>query len=111
MDEKKKKLIADWHRRSRQSQRLNYITGNIYLRWHFILGIIVIVLSTIVSSTFFVQISSQTVNETKEIIVGSVSIIVGILSALQTFLGFQKNPKSIKPFQQNMEPSEGILSI
>ena len=45
MDDKKKALIADWHRRCRQSQRLNYVTGNIYLKYHYLIGIFTIILT------------------------------------------------------------------
>lgn len=102
MDDKKKVLIADWHRRCRQSQRLNYVTGNVYLRYHYIVGIISIVLSAIVSSTFFTQINQQTVTQpissTAPImyVAGALSILVAILSALQTFFRFSEKSEKYK---------------
>lgn len=92
MDDKKKKLIADWHRRCRQSQRLNYVTGNLYLRYHYIVGVISIILSAIVSSTFFTQIVQQMSNNQSatttpiiSYIAGSLSISVGILCVANIF--------------------------
>ncbi len=102
MDEKKKKLISDWHRRCRQSQRLNYETGSLYLKYHYIVGVISIVLSTIVSSTFFTQIVQQNTNNQTVIIVfiaygiGFMSVLVGILSALQTFFRFSEKAEKYK---------------
>ena len=103
MDDKKKKLIADWHRRCRQSQRLNYVTGNLYLRYHYIVGVISIILSAIVSSTFFSQIVQQISNNQSatttpiiSYIAGLLSISVGILSALQTFFRFSEKAEKYK---------------
>lgn len=100
MDEKKKVLIADWHRRCRQSQRLNYVTGNLYLTYHYIVGIMSIVLSTIVSSTFFNQINQQNVTKQSSTVIayvaGSLSILVAILSALQTFFRFSEKSEKYK---------------
>lgn len=103
MDNKKKDLIADWHRRCRQSQRLNYVTGNMYLKFHYIVGVISIIISTIVSSTFFAQISQQSSvqqNNTNVSIMtyigGFLSISVGILSALQTFFRFSEKSEKYK---------------
>lgn len=104
MDDKKKVLIADWHRRCRQSQRLNYVTGNIYLKYHYIVGIVSIVLSAIVSSTFFTQINQQAVTQQAPSIAitiityagGSLSILVAILSALQTFFRFSEKSEKYK---------------
>lgn len=104
MDDKKKALIADWHRRCRQSQRLNYVTGNIYLRYHYIVGVISIILSAVVSSTFFTQISYQAENYQMSLksnnvvayIAGLLSILVGILSALQTFFRFSEKSEKYK---------------
>lgn len=104
MNDKKKVLIADWHRRCRQSQRLNYVTGNIYLRYHYIVGIISIVLSAIVSSTFFAQINQQTVTQQMSstattiitYVAGFLSILVAILSALQTFFRFYEKSEKYK---------------
>lgn len=94
MDDKKKALIADWHRRCRQSQRLNYVTGNIYLKYHYLIGIFTIILSAIVSSTFFTQI--QTMPAFVVYIAGSVNILVAILSALQTFFRFSEKSEKYK---------------
>lgn len=94
MDDKKKDLIADWHRRCRQSQRLNYVTGNIYLKYHYFIGIFSIVLSAIVSSTFFTQI--QTMPAILVYLAGSINILVGILSALQTFFRFSEKSEKYK---------------
>ena len=96
MDDNKKKLIADWHRRCRQSQRLNYITGDVYLKYHYIVGIFSIILTTIASSAYFIQISSQQANGALGIIAGILSILVGILSALQTFFRFSEKAEKYK---------------
>jgi len=43
MDDNIRKLISDWYRRCRQSQRLNYETGNLYVGYHYKVGIATIV--------------------------------------------------------------------
>ncbi len=101
MDDKKEKLIADWHRRCRKSQRLNYVTGSLYLRYHYIVGVASIVLSAIVSSTFFSQIvqqvsCDQAATPILAYIAGILSISVGILSALQTFFRFSEKAEKYK---------------
>ena len=102
MNENKKKLISDWHRRCRQSQRLNYTTGNLYMKYHYIIGVITIILSGIVSSTFFTQIvQQQTAEQTKTSLAitygaGVLSILVAILTALQTFFRFSEKSEKYK---------------
>lgn len=105
MDDKKKKLISDWHRRCRQSQRLNCVTGNLYLKYHYVVGVISIILSAIVSSTFFTEIVRQvsnnqsTASTTMTVLsygTGMLSISVGILSALQTFFRFSEKAEKYK---------------
>jgi hypothetical protein len=90
METKIQALIADWHRRCRQSQRLNYETGNLYAEYHYIVGIATIIVSAIVSSSFFSQNNSYTN------IIGILSMLVGILTALQTFFRFSEKAEKYK---------------
>ena len=102
MNENKKKLISDWHRRCRQSQRLNYATGNLYLKYHYIIGVISVILSCIVSSTFFTQIVQQSAassQKSAQLITygaGTLSIVVAVLSAFQTFFRFSEKAEHYK---------------
>lgn len=90
MDDNIKVLISDWHRRCRQSQRLNYETANIYIRYHYVVGVLSIILSAIVSSSFISQ-NNAYVN-----LSGVISLIVGILTALQTFFRFSEKAEKYK---------------
>lgn len=97
MTETEKVLIEDWHRKGRQSQKINYTMGNIYLRYHYVIGIMSIIFSTIVSSAFFDQINQGASTTTNmKYVMAVLSILVAILAALQTFFRFAEKSEKYK---------------
>lgn len=78
-------LLQDWWRRSRESQWAQYECSKQLMRMHYMLGIPLIILATFAGSAVFATISHST-GVTFRWIVGAVSVIVAVLSGLQTFL-------------------------
>lgn len=81
------KLLEDWLRRARESQHAHYEAAKYFGRLNYILGVPVIVLSTLIGTTVFSTLE-QTVIPAVKIILGLISVTAGILASLQTFLGF-----------------------
>ncbi|MET8086577.1 SLATT domain-containing protein [Micromonospora sp. NPDC005197] len=89
MDDSTKKLIADWHRRSRQSQRVQYDTGNHYSRLNSLIGGTTIALSAVVSTGIFATLAADPALWIR-IATGVLSLCSVVLSSLQTFLRFEQ---------------------
>lgn len=81
------RLISDWFRRVRESQRAHYECGTRFMRFNYLLGIPTIVLSAAVGTTVFAYLDKQATGELK-IALGLVSVLAAVLSGLQTFLSF-----------------------
>jgi uncharacterized coiled-coil protein SlyX len=81
------RLLTDWFRRVRETQRIHYACRNYFDRLHYYLGIPTIVLSGAVGTAVFASLDKQTTGNFK-ILVGMVSLLAAVLAGLQTFLRF-----------------------
>jgi hypothetical protein len=70
-------LLENWRKRVYAAQSAYYIEAERFMRWHYILGIAVVVMSTIVGSSTF---------SAKEGGPGLPSIVIGILGSLAAIL-------------------------
>lgn len=85
----REELIDDWYRRARESQFAHYEAAKPLGRANIRLGVPSVVLSAIVATSVFASLEAET-SDGLRILVGSISVIAAVLSALQTFLRFSE---------------------
>jgi len=81
-------LLADWYKRIRFVQYCHYEAAKACDRLHLVLGIPVIVLSTLVGSSVFSSMGQTPINPTLQIATGLTSLLAATLASLQTFFRF-----------------------
>ena len=84
-----KQLLADWHRRTRESQFAHYEAVKPLVRANTALGVIAVTLSTFVGTSLFATLEAQSVPEFR-LFIGFVSVLAAVLSSLQTFLRYSE---------------------
>jgi hypothetical protein len=77
-------LLQNWRHRVYAAQSAYYLEATRYKRWHYLLGIAVVVLSTIVSSSAFAEKGGGFSLPT--VIIGLLGSLAAMLAGLQTFL-------------------------
>jgi hypothetical protein len=82
-------LLRDWRNRVYASQSAYYMEAERLRRWHYLLGIPVVVVSTIVGTAMFASKTGDPV--VPSWIVGALSALAAILASLQTFLRFAES--------------------
>ena len=80
-------IISRWHRGMRILELGHHTAAAHFTRRQRLLGIPVVIVSTVVGTTVFATISSSP-HPAAQILVGILSVTAGILSSLQTFLNF-----------------------
>jgi hypothetical protein len=80
-------LLADWHRRARESQFAHYEASKPLSKANYFFGVPVVVLSTFVGTSVFATLEKESAIEFR-ITVGCISVLAAVLSSLQTFLRF-----------------------
>lgn len=85
--------LWDWHRRAHTRENSHYKASNYYEKLNYLIGIPATVLSTFAGTSVFVTLSAEVATVFK-VIVGCVSVLVAILTGLQTFLSFAEKSKS-----------------
>lgn len=80
-------LLEDWHRRTTRAQFGHQIEAERTRRWTLLLGIPVVIFTTVVGTGSFAAINDSTTNAWK-VAAGVISILAAILASVQTFLGF-----------------------
>jgi hypothetical protein len=77
-------LLQNWHHRVYAAQSAYYLEADRFRRWHFLLGITVVVMSTIVGSSAFAE--KGTGYGLPSLMIGVLGSLAAILAGLQTFL-------------------------
>ena len=77
-------LLQNWHGRVYAAQSSYYLEATRYKRWHYLLGITVVILSTIVGSSAFAEKGGGFSLPT--LMIGVLGSLAAILAGLQTFL-------------------------
>ena len=77
-------LLQHWRNRVYAAQSAYYFEAERLRRWHYLLGIAVVVLSTIVGSTMFAD--RRAGPDIPNVVVGALGSLAAILAGLQTFL-------------------------
>jgi hypothetical protein len=83
-------LLRDWRNRAYACQTGYYIMADRFRRWNYLLGIPVVVFSSIVGTTIFASLKDD-VGIPVRVTVGSISILAAVLASLQTFLRFAES--------------------
>ena len=72
-------LLISWRERARRAQKAHFESSSICTRNHYVLGVFVVVMSTVVGSALIGRFIP-------EIAIAAISILVAALAAIQTFL-------------------------
>jgi len=81
-------VLGAWYRRARESQFAHYAAAARYARLSKALGVPSLVLATAAGSTLFATLSEDAASVELRLVVGLVTMLAAVLTALQTFLGF-----------------------
>jgi hypothetical protein len=81
-------LLQSWHRRVAAAEAGHRLMAERMRRRYLMLGVPIIVLTTVVGTSVFASLQNAKVPTTVRIVVGSISIIAAVLSSLQTFLRY-----------------------
>jgi hypothetical protein len=88
MPDDKGDLLTMWQSRCDMVQAGHYRAASEFQRWHSLLGVPVVVLTTVVGSSIFATMSKDAVDLWIKLLTGFFSILAAGLSAAQTFLRF-----------------------
>jgi hypothetical protein len=77
-------LLQDWRSRVYAAQAAYYLEATRFKRWHYVLGIAVVILSTIVGSSAFAD--KPAGEGIPAVMIGLMGSLAAILAGLQTFL-------------------------
>lgn len=94
-------LILDWEVRLNKSQVGHYAASEKYKFLHYLMGISLVVISAFVSSSLYLQPSSQTITG----VIAVASIIATVLAGVQTFV----RPSEKAEIHRNTAVKYGIL--
>lgn len=81
-------LLRDWHSRSAAAAKAHYALANRCRRRNVLLGVPVVVFSTVVGTSLFATLNEANVDSDIRLAIGTVSVLAAVLAALQTFLRF-----------------------
>lgn len=81
-------LLRDWRNRASAASKAHYTIATRLRRQNVLLGVPVVVFSTVVGTSLFATLTEQRVNTTLRLVIGSISVAAAILAGLQTFLRF-----------------------
>jgi hypothetical protein len=90
METQSKQVLAHWFTRARIAQKTHLRTAEKLMRLNKKLGIPVVVLTTIVGTTVFASLGTNSQNSLIQILVGLTSISAATLASLQTFFNFSE---------------------
>ena len=81
-------LLQAWHRRVAAAEAGHRIMAERMRRRYLMLGVPIIVLTTVVGTSVFASLQHATVPTAVRVAVGSISILAAVMSSLQTFLRY-----------------------
>ncbi|GEM_PF-6649954 len=90
MDGEVDKLITGWFERARANQLTHDACGSRLTRWHYLLGIPIIALTTAVAAVIFYSLGRWDIGDNIKMAVGLVAGATALLACLQTFLGLSE---------------------
>lgn len=81
-------LLVDWRNRVNAAGRGHYILASRCRRNNVLLGIPVVVLSSVLGTSVFATLNEKDVSGGVRLVVGSISVLAAILAGVQTFLRY-----------------------
>jgi hypothetical protein len=90
MDADVEKLVTGWFERARNNQLTHDACGNRLNRWHYLLGVPIIILTTAVAAAIFYSLGRPEVSDSIKLGIGMASGAAALLACLQTFLGLSQ---------------------
>lgn len=87
-------LLWKWYRRSLVAQIAHYTCASLYARLHYCLGFPSIILTTVVGSSIFASINTDSESNAYKWGFGVLSIVAASLGAAQTFLRFAERAEA-----------------
>ncbi len=81
-------LLRDWRNRAGAASKAHYTIASRLRRHNVMLGVPVVVFSTVVGTSLFATLTEARVNTMLRLVIGSISVAAAILAGLQTFLRF-----------------------
>lgn len=85
-------LLQDWRNRVYAAQSAYYLMADRHRRWNYLLGVPVVVVSTLVGTAIFTELEKlPQFGMYGRVVVGSVSLLAAVLASLQTFLRFAES--------------------
>jgi hypothetical protein len=87
-DDDMESLYESWHRRSAAAEAGHRRMAERMRRRYVMIGIPIVVLTTIVGTSVFASLQHETVSTPLRILVGSLSILAAVMSSLQAFLRY-----------------------
>lgn len=82
------RLLRDWHNRAAAAAMAHYTLANRCRRRNVLLGVPVVVFSTVVGTSLFATLNEASVDSNVRLAIGTISVLAAVLAALQTFLRF-----------------------
>ena len=83
-------LMETWYKRAEACHKCHFLASHRYSKYNHMIGIPTILFTTIVGTTVFASLSTESRLVIATVVIGSVSMVAAILSSLQTFLGFSE---------------------
>jgi conflict system pore-forming effector with SLATT domain len=87
-DDQLEELLRSWHRRVAAAEAGHRVMADRMRRRYLMLGVPVVILTTIVGTSVFASIQDAKVATWIRVVVGSVSLLAAVISSLQTFLRY-----------------------
>ncbi len=111
MDEGVEKLITGWFERARDNQLTHDECGIRLNRWHYRLGIPIIVLTTGVAAAIFYWLGRPDLSDPIKMAIGVASGAAALLACLQTFLGLSQRADQHKIASSRYDALRRALEI
>jgi hypothetical protein len=86
----KRNLLETWYKRAEACHKCHFLASHRYSRYNYMIGIPTILFTTVVGTSIFASLSTESRSVLATVVIGFVSIMAAILSSLQTFLGFSE---------------------
>jgi hypothetical protein len=93
-----RELVFTWLRRARDSQMAHYEMADILSRRGRLIGVPVILITTLVGTSVFASVAAETIPVRAKLLVGVLSLLAAVLSGLQTFFKFSERAEKHRVF-------------
>lgn len=93
-------LLEFWFNRANEREKLNYGAANIYVAWHYALGIPVLLLTAVAASDLFTNLA-RTATGRMALAISILRVLVPVLAGLQTFMNLSERAEKHRKIAAN----------